>query len=78
MKDTETPFRGINAGKYKPKFKKPCMHSTPILIYLMNDKNLLIYSEGTYHDTLGQISIELFNKGLKDIGYELVKIKTKK
>lgn len=79
----EKPFIGINVGNGPIKMPPTAYELRPTKIYLKEDgarnngPSVAILYEHPLHlqaPVVGQLSIEMWNEGLKDIGYKLVKL----
>jgi hypothetical protein len=84
-KDSEKPFKGFNHGKNHIVIEGPpgkTMHFLkPIEIHLKEDGSLknepsfaIVMDSKDYGMALGEISLEMFNDGLRDIGYKIIKV----
>lgn len=79
MKETNKPFRGINFGKESIEIGPVNNEMKPTLICLKEDgaigdkPSLAILFESYGKKFIGQVSVDMFNEGLDDIGYKLVK-----
>ena len=85
-KDKTKAFNGFNHGKDQIDIKHlgQTIRMRPVEIHLKEDgsitdqPSLAIVMSTTFPNTpavVGEISVEMLNKGLADIGYELVKKK---
>lgn len=82
---TDKPFKGFNWGKgtvnFMPVAGESWKEFKPTQIHLKEDgtiddkPSLVIVMEGrSKHMAYGQISLEMLNEGLADIGYKITKI----
>ena len=83
--DSEKPFKGFNHGKNQIVIEGPpgkTMHFLkPVQIHLKENGSLknepsfaIVMDSKDYGMALGEISLEMFNDGLRDVGYKIIKI----
>lgn len=74
------PFIGINHGLDKINLIVPGRELLPVEIHLKENGDLednpsvAIVMKGTDISVFGQLSLKMWNEGLKDIGYKIVKL----
>ena len=81
--DTTKPFIGINHGKNQINLSH--MNNTdeflPIEIHMKEDGTIddkpsvaIVMKDGGGQHVYGQLSLKMWNEGLKDIGYKIVRL----
>lgn len=83
MSDNTKPFQGFDWGTSQIKMNRPVTVMRPIEIHHKADGSvkdepsfaIVMTNENINASVCGEISLEMFNEGLKDIGYEIVKRK---
>ena len=78
--DKIKPFMGINHGLDSIKFTGPIREFLPTEIHLKEDGDIednpsvAIVMKASDISVFGQLSLKMWNEGLKDIGYKIVKL----
>lgn len=75
------PFIGINHGTGPIKLSGPVLELRPTEIHLKEDGAVgdtpsvaIVMSNLSKRFVMGQLSLKMWNEGLKDIGYKIVKL----
>ena len=75
------PFIGIKDGKGPIKLMGPIIELLPTEIHLKEDGDVdgnpsvaIVMSNEVAKIVVGQLSLKMWNEGLKDIGYKIVKL----
>ena len=78
--DTTKPFIGINHGLGSIKLTGPIREFLPTEIHLKengdteDNPSVAIVMKASDISVVGQLSLKMWNEGLKDIGYKIVKL----
>ena len=82
MKREKYPFRGINHGKHQIDLThlKVLYEVRPIEVHMNENGSIMdrptlafIFANENRFHIVGQISVDMLNEGLKDIGYKMIK-----